>query len=100
MEEVTYECPKCKKQMTSIVAKLCWCSECEIDMKPLIEKKDGGSKVPCSDGVISDVSTLEIINTAIGTATSIINMSDNEHVQSMAANIADSLIALTNVESI
>jgi transcription elongation factor len=40
---------------------------------------------------------LTVINTAIGTAVSIVNMTDDETVQVMAANVADSLISLTNV---
>lgn len=52
MNEVTHECPKCKKQMTSIVGRLCWCIECEIDMEPLIEKTEPVAEIPCSDRVM------------------------------------------------
>lgn len=69
--------------------------------RPLIAKTDPVGESPaCNDRVISDADTLKVINTAIGTATSIINMTDNKHVQEMAANIADTLIALTSVESL
>ena len=65
------------------------------ELKKMME--DEAERSPVERSVISDAATLEVINTAIGTAVSIINMSDNKHVQDMAADIADSLIALTDV---
>lgn len=38
----------------------------------------------------------KVINTAVSTAISIVNMSDDKHIHAMAAHIADTLIALTN----
>ncbi len=40
---------------------------------------------------------LTVINKAIATALSIVNSSKEEHIQDMAVDIADSLIAITNV---
>jgi len=36
----------------------------------------------------------------VSTATTIINMTDNKHIQEMAANIADGLISLGKVENL
>lgn len=65
-----------------------------------ITKTDPVAKLHCNPGVISDAATLEVINTAIGTAVSIVNMSDDENIEKMAVNIADTLIALTGVENL
>jgi len=42
-------------------------------------------------------SSLDRINMAINTAINILNMSDDKHIQEMAAHIADQLISLTDV---
>jgi len=42
----------------------------------------------------------DALQIAISTAIGIVNMSDDEHVQEMAAHIADQLISITKVEDL
>lgn len=69
-------------------------------LEQLEGNKDAVIKAPCNSEVIGDAATLEIIGTAIGTAVAIVNMSDNDNVRDMAANIADTLIAITDVKDL
>ena len=55
-------------------------------------------KQPVKPVIILDESALAVINLCANTAVNIVNMSDDKHINEMAAHIADQLISLTNPE--